>query len=388
MQSVTFHALRRGHWAQEIINRYVQKTPSGLTKYLLWAAIALFPEEEGQAMYPMHTWVNESVNATAQDQSTQYARGLVNAVLRRLTREQNIYAEVPEESYPAYPDWWLSKLNKAYGEHAKEIVKASRKKPPLTLRLNLRKLNRPELVLDYVKQCEQAGINLKPIASIGSLPLEGAYQVLNPMPVQDILGYAEGYFSVQDAGAQLAASLLAPAPGSKVLDACSAPGGKAMHLLELHDIELDALEIDPTRAERIHQSLDRLGYAAQVIVGDASELSTWHKGQQYDHILLDVPCSASGIVRRHPDIPYLRQEADIKNLQILQKKILTALWSTLKVGGKLLYVTCSVFPEEGEYQAQWWQAQMPNAVRLGAPGQLLPSDYHDGFFYALFEKTQ
>jgi 16S rRNA (cytosine967-C5)-methyltransferase len=241
----------------------------------------------------------------------------------------------------------------------------------------------------YIKQFQDAGLSIQAVAPVSNQALPNALELINPVPVHQIPGFFDGVCSVQDAGAQLAAYLLNPSKGSRVLDACAAPGGKSAQLLEQFDIQLDALEIDSARAARIEENFARLKLSGgQVLVGDAANPQGWFKGEPYDFILADVPCSASGIVRRHPDIPYLRQEADIQALQITQRKILTALWGVLKPGGRLLYVTCSVFPDEGEIQAKWWVNAMPNAVRLGAPGQLLPNQHHDGFFYALFEKAK
>ena len=389
VQSVTFQALRRGFWVHEVLNQYLQKTPSGLTKYLLWAAIALIPEKDREPMYATHTLVNEAVNATHLDKSMSYAKGLVNAILRRILRSPDIYKEISEEKNPSYPDWWLDKLKKSYPSEFKKIVQCSREKPPMIIRLNQRQLNSPDKIKAYQTSLTGVGVEFEPLIDIAGVKLDAALHIKKPVPVNQLPGFFQGSCSVQDAGAQLAAHLLAPKANAKVLDACAAPGGKSAHLLELFDIKLDALEIDPARAKRIEENFARLSLSgAKVLVGDASEPKAWFDGELYDAILADVPCSASGIVRRHPDIPYLRQEADIKNLQITQRKILTALWSLLKPGGKLLYVTCSVFPEEGELQVRWWLNSVPDAVRLDALGQLLPAMDHDGFFYALFEKSK
>jgi 16S rRNA (cytosine967-C5)-methyltransferase len=190
----------------------------------------------------------------------------------------------------------------------------------------------------------------------------------------------------------------------RVLDACAAPGGKTGHLLELADIDVTAVESDAQRAARIHENLARLGQRANVIVGDASRPQDWWDGQPFDRILADVPCSASGIVRRHPDIRWLRRETDIARLVNEQRRIVSQLWPLLKPGGILVYVTCSIFPTEGEEQALWFGAQLPDAIRLQAPGQLLPGTKapetaslptgspsglptdHDGFYYARFQK--
>ncbi len=374
---------------QAVLNEYVQKTPPGLTLYLLWAAISLVPEKNREPMYPMHTLVNEAVNASNLDPTLGYAKGLINAVLRRVLRNENIYQEISEEKNPSYPDWWIRKLKYAYPEQAEAIISFSRAKPPLTLRLNQKQIIGAESKKAYMAQFSEAGLECQDLASIGKYTLPLGFELTTPVPVAQIPGFFDGACSVQDAGAQLAGQILNPAKGARVLDACAAPGGKSAQLLEQFDIALDALEIDPLRAKRIEENFSRLKLTGgQVLIGDAANPNAWFKGELYDAILADVPCSASGIVRRHPDIPYLRQEVDIKNLQVTQRKILTALWSILKPGGKLLYVTCSVFPDEGELQAKWWLSAMPNALRLEAPGQLLPNKQHDGFFYALFEKAK
>lgn len=374
---------------QAVLNEYVQKTPPGLTLYLLWAAISLVPEKNREPMYPMHTLVNEAVNASNLDPNLGYAKGLINAVLRRVLRNENIYQEISEEKNPSYPDWWIRKLKYAYPEQAEAIISFSRAKPPLTLRLNQKQIIGAESKKAYMAQFSEAGLECQDLASIGKYKLPSGFELTTPVPVAQIPGFFDGACSVQDAGAQLAGQILNPAKGARVLDACAAPGGKSAQLLEQFDISLDALEIDPLRAKRIEENFSRLKLTGgNVLIGDAANPKAWFKGELYDAILADVPCSASGIVRRHPDIPYLRQEVDIKNLQVTQRKILTALWSVLKPGGKLLYVTCSVFPDEGELQAKWWLSAMPNALRLEAPGQLLPNKQHDGFFYALFEKAK
>jgi 16S rRNA (cytosine967-C5)-methyltransferase len=229
------------------------------------------------------------------------------------------------------------------------------------------------------------------------------------MHVDRIPGFRDGVVSVQDAGAQLAAQLLRVENGMRVLDACAAPGGKTGHLLELADLDLVALESDRSRAQRIGENLQRLGLTADVRIGDAGNPSAWHDANEplFDRILADVPCSASGIVRRHPDIRWLRRAGDIAALVAEQRRILAALWPLVKHGGELLYVTCSILPDEGELQALWFGNNHQDAVRLDAPGQLLPAvarapaeasagfraggttganPDHDGFFYARFQK--
>jgi 16S rRNA (cytosine967-C5)-methyltransferase len=218
--------------------------------------------------------------------------------------------------------------------------------------------------------------------------------LLKAVHVERLPGFADGVVSVQDAGAQQAALQLDVADGMRVLDACAAPGGKTGHLLELAKIDLVALESDENRARRIGENLQRLGLHAKVTIGDAGDpVARWWDDRPFDRILADVPCSASGIVRRHPDIRWLRRPEDLPALVREQQRILDALWPLLVPGGVLLYVTCSIFPEEGEDQARWFERSRPDAVRLNALGQLMPTvahdgsgPDHDGFFYARFQK--
>ncbi|HWK62665.1 MAG TPA: methyltransferase domain-containing protein, partial [Eoetvoesiella sp.] len=235
---------------------------------------------------------------------------------------------------------------------------------------------------------DEAGIEARAVGASG-------IALAASKPVQAIPGFAQGWWSVQDASAQKAAELLAPASGMRVLDACCAPGGKAAHLLELADIDLTAIDSDAGRLARVEQNLERLGLGGGRVVlkaADASNLDAWWDGRPFDAVLADVPCTASGIVRRHPDIRWLRREGDIAKTAALQRKIVNALWKTVKPGGRLLYATCSIFPQEGEQQASRFLESHADAVRLPAPGQLLPagSGEHDfpsdGFFYALFAR--
>jgi 16S rRNA (cytosine967-C5)-methyltransferase len=198
----------------------------------------------------------------------------------------------------------------------------------------------------------------------------------------------DGDVSVQDLGAQMAAQLLKPKNSDLILDACAAPGGKACHLLEMADIQLDVLEISQDRMKRVEENLKRLQLNANLVLGDACKSATWSQGKMYDAILADVPCSATGIVRRHPDILYLRRGSDIPELQELQRKMVIELWQLLKPGGKMLYVTCSILPQEGENQCEWFLNNLKDALRLDCVGQLLPNDWHDGFFYGILQKKK
>lgn len=294
------------------------------------------------------------------------------------------------------PTWWWQRLQKDYGDTvAARIVQASLQPGPLTLRVNAQHATPTEYIARYL---QPAGIAAHVNGDYG-VTLEQA------LPVQQLPGFEQGWVSVQDAAAQQAAGcLLQDVPADKplrVLDACAAPGGKTAHVLELypqHDVV--ALEVDAMRAERIHQNLQRIGAQAQVVVADAANTAAWWDGKPFDAILLDAPCTASGIMRRHPDVPWLRRADDVAQLAAQQRRLLDALWPLLKPGGHLLYCTCSVFKEEGEQQAALFAARHTNAKQLPALGHLLPVNTcqvsesrqnkqlydHDGFFYARFIK--
>ena len=287
-------------------------------------------------------------------------------------------------------------MRKDHPAQWQEILRANNSRAPLILRINERKTTQAQYV--------QALLAM----DIGAFPVwEHGVVLTEARPVTALPGFAEGHFSVQDAAAQLAAPLLLnelrPAGGDaarlNILDACAAPGGKTAHLLELADCEVTALDIDARRCERIAQNLQRLGLQAHIVVGDASRPKDWWDGRLYDGILLDAPCTASGIVRRHPDVRWLRRPTDIAQLASIQAKLLDTLWPLLKPGGRMVYCTCSVFRAEGEQQIQTFVAHHTDAVLMPSPGHLLPQSgasdavfpdnllrEHDGFYYALLEK--
>ena len=390
VQSLSFDALRKWVRSHELIKQFVPKTPPPEVDHLLSVAISLFVHDgsEGKG-YATHTIVDQAVRACGEYDKTMYAKGLVNAVLRKVSlvlKPPQDGPHYPEDPIPMYvPAWWRAKLKRSYPKIWQSILFAQAKRAPLILRVNQKQYSR----VQYRVLLSESGIASSPIESIGGIHLPSALLVTNPVPVSELPGFYSGSVSVQDTGAQIAATLLNPQPGDLVLDACAAPGGKTAHLLELADCEMVALEIDGERLGKIGGNLDRLRLHSdkvKVLHGDASK-ALWWDGAFFDKILLDAPCSASGIVSRHPDIPFLRREADIKSLQQKQREILAQAWKTLKPKGLLLYVTCSLFPEEGEDQAVWFAQQYSNAVRLGAPGQLLPTETNDGFYYALFKKN-
>ena len=277
-------------------------------------------------------------------------------------------------------------------------MRANNTRASLILRINERKTTSGQ----YLRGLTAINIEAYPVGEYGVV-------LINAQPIPSLPGFAEGHFSVQDAAAQLAAPLLvkglAPVTGSgrlKILDACAAPGGKTAHLLELVDADITALDIDARRCERIGQNLQRLGLQASIVVGDAAQPYNWWDGALFDAILLDAPCTASGIVRRHPDVRWLRRPTDIAQLAALQAQLLDTLWPLLKPGGRLVYCTCSVFRAEGDVQIETFVAHHTDAVLMPSPGHLLPQNRaaspasptlpdnlageHDGFYYALLEK--
>ena len=390
VQSLSFDALRKWVRSHEFIQQLIPKTPPPEVDHLLSVAIALFLQDPMESKgYPAHTIVDQAVKACGEYDQTMYAKGLVNAVLRKVSLVVQPPAgekHFPPDPIPMYvPAWWRANLKRNYSKAWQSILFQQAKRAPLILRVNQRQYTREQ----YQSLLSEAGISSKPIVELAGVQLPSALLLSEAVPVSDLPGFYTGAVSVQDAGAQLAAILLSPQAGELVLDACAAPGGKTAHLLELADCAMYALELDGDRIGKIGGNLDRLRLQSdrvRVLRGDASK-AAWWDGNPFDKILLDAPCSASGIVSRHPDIPFLRREADIRALQERQRAILNQAWKMLKAGGTLLYVTCSIFPEEGEEQAVWFAEQHPNAVRLTAPGQILPGELNDGFYYALFKKN-
>jgi len=329
-----------------------------------------------------HAVVNSAVEAATQFKQP-WAKGLVNAVLRNYLRQRaDLLKNLPKDSATqhAWPRWWVMQLQKQYPQQWEAMLVAGNQHPPMTLRVNTRKLSREAYMAKLIAENIEAEV-------VG----EFGIRLTKPVNVDKVPGFFQGEVSVQDLGAQFAAPALDVQPGMRVLDACSAPGGKAAHLLELADIDLLALDHDAARLEKVSSNLQRLGLTAKVKAGNAAEPQNWWDGQAYDRILADVPCTASGIVRRHPDIKWLRREDDIAGFCAQQAAILHGLWSTLAKGGKLLYATCSVFEQENQQQITAFLASHSDARALPLPGvkeqQLIPCDQHDGFYYALLQKT-
>ena len=400
-QALSFLALRRLGAAQAVRAVLAPRTPPPAVEALLLSALALLWPDDAPP-YADHTLVDQAVTA-ARRRAPQSA-SFLNAVLRRFLRERDALVGAALKQPVArfnHPQWWIDRLKADWPAHWQGILAAAQARPPMCLRVNVRQATGAQ----YLERLRAAGL-------AGRLVDAQAIVLDAPVPVERLPGFADGAVSVQDAAAQRAGNLLAAAglaPGARVLDACAAPGGKTAHLLELADIDVLALDADPQRLARVDDTLARLRLQATTRAGDGRRPADWWDGRPFDAILLDAPCSASGIVRRHPDIRWLRRAEDIPALGRVQGELLDALWPTLKPGGWLLYATCSVFRAEGEHQIDaFLQRRGASDVHLDgrSPGHLLPlpdngstgvepsgsgvdapsSVVSDGFFYALLRK--
>ena len=454
VQALGFHTLRWLGRAEALRQQLATRPPPPEADALLCVALALGWREEG-APYAAHALVDQAVEAAKRSKDTLHQASFINGCLRRFLRERDSLVALTEKNPQAvwnHPQWWIDRVRKDHPTQWQAILQANNTRAPLTLRINERKTTQAQ----YIQVLSAINIVASPVGRQGVI-------LVNALPVSSLPGFADGHFSVQDAAAQMAALLLlegrrtqaptlatscaalppkgaelawggpalrstaptlatscaalppegaelvwggpaveprpAPAARLRILDACAAPGGKTAHLLELTDCEVTALDIDARRCERIGQNLQRLGLQADIRVGDAARPADWWDGRPYDAILLDAPCTASGIVRRHPDVRWLRRPTDIPQLAALQARLFSALWPLLKPGGRLLYCTCSVFRAEGEQQAQTFVTHHTDAHLMPSPGHLLPQSGaaetvfpdnlkgdHDGFYYAVFEK--
>ncbi len=397
VQALLFHVLRFLGRAQALRQQLAPKPPAPKVDALLCTALALL-WDRAQAPYTAFTLVNQTVQA-ARTSGLERQAGFINACLRRFLREQDALVAATDADLTArfnHPRWWIEKLQQQYPAQWQSVLHASNQHAPLVLRVNTQRTTQAA----YLALLAEKGLPAQAVGDYGVV-------LAQALPVQALPGFADGLVSVQDGAAQWAAPLLlagwdVPA-GARILDACAAPGGKTAHLLELlppGQADVVALEVDAQRSQRIHDTLQRLGLAAQVVVADAGAPASWPhgwgQGAQWDGILLDAPCSASGIVRRHPEVRWLRRPGDIAQLARQQARLLAALWPVLKPGGRLLYCTCSIFREEGQAQIDAFVARNKTAQCLPAPGHLLPGvaavqdnrgGDHDGFFYALLSKT-
>src|SRR5262245_26858462 len=383
-QDLCYNALRGYGFVDAVLDRLLQKPLSdSALRGLLLAALAELAARPQSA----HAIVHQSVEAAVLLGQAR-AKGLVNAVMRSFQRngpELIANIEATEPGRYRHPQWWIDALRLAYPREWETVLLESNRHPPMTLRVNRRRLSAET----YLEKLESAGLAARLLG-------EQAVMLEKPCRVDRLPGFAAGEVSVQDAGAQRAALLLDVDDGMRVLDACAAPGGKTGHMLELAQCEMVAVDADDARAARISENLSRLDLPARVEVADCREPEAFSGTRRFDRILLDAPCSASGVVRRHPDIKWLRRRADIAAFGRTQAQLLDALWRVLAPGGKLLYATCSVFPEENGAQVREFLERRPEAESLQLPkfpgwdddaqGQILPGAISDGFYYALLRK--
>ena len=391
-QALSFHALRWLGAAQVLRAQLAPKAPPPPVDALLLTALALL-WPAAPTRYTEHTLVDQTVQA-ARKRSNASA-GFVNAVLRRFLREREALVAAALLDPLArfnHPPWWTERLRRDWPEQWQQVLDADNEQAPMTLRVNARH----GTAQAYAARLAEAGMTASVVGP-------QAVRLAQACAVERLPGFAQGDVSVQDAAAQLAAPLLIGAglrPGARVLDACAAPGGKTAHLLELADLDVLALDSDPQRLTRVHETLARLGLQARTRAADAGEPRVWWDGEPFDAILLDAPCSAAGIVRRHPDVRWLRRANDIDALAAQQARLLDALWPLLAPGGRLLFCTCSVFKAEGVNQIDAFLQRQPGAspaASPAAPGHLLPLPDNaseqagasgDGFYYALLQKNR
>lgn len=382
VQDLSYKTLRAYGVPQAITQKLLQRP---VTDVVLLALLHVALVDLRARADHAHTVVDQAVVA-ARTLGRNAATGLVNAVLRNYLRQRDaIEARLArdEVAVHGHPRWWIDRVRARFPDYWAAILAASNAPPPMTLRVNARVSDVPTCLA----RLAAAGIEATALG-------DSAVMLARPMPVDRLPGFHEGMVSVQDAGAQRAAAFLDARAGHRVLDACAAPGGKTAHLLERADVTLVAIDDDPARVERIEENLRRLRLRARVLAGDAANPEAWWDGKPFDRVLCDVPCTASGVVRRHPDIKWLRRPADIARFAGTQSAILEALWQVVAPGGRLLYVTCSIFAEENDERIAAFLGRHDDAERVPLPGfppglpegQLLPDPTHDGFYYALLAK--
>jgi 16S rRNA (cytosine967-C5)-methyltransferase len=445
VQALTFAVLRYWGLAVALRARLADRPPPPAVDALLCTVLALFVSDSGPAAqgtasqgtnYTDFTLVNQAVEAAKANAKTRTSSAFINAILRRFLRERAALTAAAQQEESAlwnHPQWWIDQLRQEQPQHWQAILSSHQVQPPLTLRVNVAKTNRTA----YAELLAEQGIaaELVPAMALEAKRVEASgrevlqanqyaacgLMIRSAVPVMQLPRFKEGFVSVQDAAAQgaakqllsdsfLAALVARAQAGEKIriLDACAAPGGKTTHLIELltqafqaaglpvtkadgvafeaMPFAVLALEQDAKRAKRIHDNLARLGQRATVKIADAGLLDEWWTGEPLDAILLDAPCTASGIVRRHPDVRWLRRPTDAVELSSQQLRLLRALWPTLAVGGRLLYATCSVWHAEGAGVIRQFTALQPQAKWLDSQGLWLPSADNDGFYDALLEK--
>lgn len=373
LQDIAYGSQRFSGSLRFMLNQMLNKPiPQTNVHYLL--LIALYQLNHTQNA--PHAVVNETVKHIARIEKGQY-RSLANAILRRFLREKtqlNAKCKQNEVAHYNLPLWLKNNLMTQYPKYWHNIITAFQKHPPLTLRINRRRSNAQQ----YLSQLQQAGLD-------GKILDEYAIKLHTPIPINKLPEFHEGTVSIQDFGAQQAAYLINPKDNERILDACAAPGGKTGHLLELANCQLTALDIDAKRLERVAENLKRLNFQAVLHCAAAENLNDWWDNKPFDAILADVPCTASGTIKRNPDIKWLRRPSDALKTAKQQEKLLDNLWQTLKDNGRMLLATCSIFAEENHLQCQKFLARHKNALLIEEK-TILPNDNQDGFYYALIRK--
>lgn len=386
LQEICYGALRYLPRLESIANELMDKPLKG--KQRVFHHLILVGIYQLSFMrIPAHAAVGETVEGTKTLKGPRL-RGLINAVLRNYQRNQeelDAMAVSHNAGKYGHPGWLLKLLQESYPQQWQEIVEANNSKAPMWLRVNHQHHSRDE----YLELLKNENID----NTIHS-EAEDAVKLAAPCDVTKLPGFEKGWVSVQDAAAQLSINYLTPQDGELILDCCAAPGGKTAHILErTQGCEVVAIDCDDTRLKRVHDNLQRLNLKAKVICGDARNPQDWWQGEQFDRILLDAPCSATGVIRRHPDIKWLRRADDIDALAELQREILDAMWQQLKPGGTLVYATCSITPQENKEQVKAFLARTSDAKLQGSdvdnPGrQILPGEEDmDGFYYAILTKN-
>jgi 16S rRNA (cytosine967-C5)-methyltransferase len=383
IKALTYGSVRFLGKSRFIIDQLVKNKIENRTVECL-IHIALY--QLSQEKFNNFTIVNQAVDAAKKIDFRKSK--FVNAILRNYLRSKDdLHALLNQEQVAkySYQKWWIDKVKIEFKNDWEEILEIGNQHPPLTLRINKRNIN----IEKYSETLINNGLEHQIISNTGLI-------IKNPLNINDIPGFLEGNISVQDFGAQIATELLDIKRKQKILDACAAPGGKTCNIVEYANVDVTALEIDEIRAKKIVDNLRRLELNANVIHGELCNDNLWWDGEHFDRILLDVPCSASGIVRRHVDIKWLRQINDLKKFSEMQYLLLKSAWPLLKCGGKLLYVTCSIFSNENRDVIERFKKEFidVNEIELVYPNnikhiknQLIPSENHDGLFYALLEKN-
>ncbi|MDH5391956.1 MAG: 16S rRNA (cytosine(967)-C(5))-methyltransferase RsmB [Gammaproteobacteria bacterium] len=389
MQALVYGVLRWRWQLESILSKYIKKPLKAkdldIKIILMLGAFQLL-----WMRTPDYAAVDAAVNSSLKIKK-KWAKALINAILRQLIRdrEEINYKENLEAEY-SHPLWMIESIKKDWPDHWQQILTQANEAAPMTLRIDTRQTS----LADYMQLLNEVELDASTVAEVpAALVLSQAADVFR------LPGFEEGKVSVQDAAAQCAALLLKLEPGQKVLDACAAPGGKTAHILQTEpSLQVDAVDISESRLERVEENLQRLNLQANLIAADISQADDWWQGELYDRILLDAPCSASGVIRRHPDIKSLRRESDISELVATQKEILDSVWQMLKPGGLMLYATCSVFRAENEQQMQQFLARTNDAEEIKIEAgwgceqkvgrQILTGEQQmDGFYYALIKKA-